>query len=86
MCRIQNKEDNQQIRQTNPTNDQPIWDIPVPRRPRRIPLISIIEIRNILAATEDFDNQSFDTEIDENWSITSSDTATTQGTEETQEN
>jgi len=85
MCKVQNKEDNQQVRQTSPDNDQPIWDIPVPRRPQRIPPVSINDIRRILAATEEFDNRSFDTVIDDNWSITSSDTATTEGSEDTQD-
>jgi len=85
MCKVQNKEDNQQVRQTSPDNDQPIWDIPVPRRPQRIPPVSINDIRRILAATEEFDNRSFDTVIDDNWSFASSDTATTEGSEDSQD-
>jgi len=84
MCKVQNKEDNQQVRQTSPDKDQPIWDIPVARRPRRIPPVSINDIRRILAATEEFDNRSYDTIIDDNWSIASSDIATTIGSEDIQ--
>jgi len=93
MCKVNNQDNNQKARQppNNTRDPQVIWDIPVqgPTRNRvlvRVPdLVSITEIRNILAAAERFDNLSASTIDYDDWSILSADTVTTVNTDTSNE-
>ena len=83
MCKINNNDENQRLRrQSEPHQPRTIWDIPVniqqaqTENNRTRPLISKLEIRNILRTANSFHELSFLTAIDNDWSISSFETAT----------
>jgi len=91
MCRYNNQESNQQLRNRQQENQPPrqgnirqveprIAESTARRILNQIPasiLITTNEIRAILSATTEFDNRSFDTQVDDNWSIPSTESETT---------
>jgi len=88
MCKINNKENNQQLRRSTPTGtpNQGTASEPPPADPHHqfrfiIPnWITEIEARNLLEATRVFDNTSITTDIDENWTIGEEETLATTST------
>jgi len=85
MCKINNKENNQQLLRSTPsgtqnqgaTSDSPPAD---PHHQFRFIIsnwITETEARNLLEATRVFDNTSFTTDIDDNWTIGEEETLTT---------